>query len=413
MLNAEQQELLTRIGPGTRMGALLRRYWMPLLPSVELGPGDVRGVRLLGENLTVFRTQDGTPGLLSERCPHRGCSLTLGCVDGSGLRCAYHGWMFAGDGRCLDLPAEPSDSLLYKRVQASAYPVVEMGGLIFAYLGPQPAPLLPRFDLFVWDDVLRDIGVAELPCNWLQIMENSVDPYHVEWLHGWYFNQVASRRGLPRAAAYHKKHIKVGFDLFDFGIIKRRVVAGRTEEDDDWRIGHPLVFPIMVRVGSSGQHVFQIRVPIDDLNTRHFWYTCWRPPGASKAPMQQAVPSYRVPWQDERGDFIVDTIPGQDIMTWVSQGGIADRTTEQLASSDIGITLLRKLLLHQLDAVERGEDPIGVLRNPEQNGIIELPQERDRFGGGEAFLNDLLNVGHARYSPILDEIRALFGCAAP
>ena len=412
MLDRDTQELLTRIGPGTRMGSLLRRYWMPLLPSVDLPPDNTRGVRLLGENLTAFRTRDGTLGLLAERCTHRGCALTVGCVDGQGLRCAYHGWRFATDGRCLDLPAEPKDSPLYRRVQATAYPVAEMGGLIFAYLGPSPAPLLPRFDLFVWDHVLRDIGIAELPCNWLQIMENSVDPHHVEWLHGWYFKQVASQQGLPAAPAYHKKHIKVGFDLFEYGIIKRRIVTGQTEADDDWRIGHPLIFPIMVRVGSNGQHVFQIRVPIDDRHTRHFWYTCWRPLAGIKVPIQESVPSYSVPWQNEGGGFMVDTIPGQDIMTWVSQGAIADRTTEQLASSDIGVTLFRKLLLSQLGVVERNEDPIGVLRDPEQNHLIALPQEGDRFGGGKAFFDDLLSVGHSRYSPIRDKVRALFGDSA-
>lgn len=412
MLRPDQQELLTRIGPGSRMGGLLRRYWIPLLPSIDLPSGGVRGVRLLGEDLVAFRTGDGTLGLLAERCPHRGCSLTVGRVDGAGLRCAYHGWRFATDGRCLELPAEPADSVLYKRVKPTSYLVDEIGGLIFAYLGPQPAPLLPRFDLFVWKDVLRDIGIAELPCNWLQIMENSVDPYHVEWLHGWLFRQVASERGIPSAPAYHKKHIKVGFDPFEYGIIKRRVVTGRSEEDDDWRIGHPLIFPIMVRVGSSGQYVFQIRVPIDDERTRHFWYTCWRPPGGIEVPPQPSVPSYQVPWKDESGHFMVETIPGQDIMTWVSQGVIADRTEEQLASTDIGITMFRKLLLHQLDVAERGEDPIGLVRNPDENRIIALPQERDRFGGGKAFLSDLLMVGHSRYSPLLDEIRTLFGCSA-
>lgn len=411
-MNQATQDLLTRIGPGTRMGALLRRYWIPLLPSIDLPAGTVRGVRLLGEDLVTFRTLDGTLGLLEERCPHRGCSLAVGCVDGKGLRCPYHGWSIAADGRCLDLPAEPSDSPLYTRLHATAYLVAELGGLIFAYLGPEPAPLLPRFDLFVWDHVLRDIGIAELPCNWLQIMENSVDPYHVEWLHGWYFSQVASQRGMRTAPAYHKRHVKIGFDMFNYGIIKRRVVAGRTEDDDDWRIGHPLIFPIMVRVGSGGQHVFQIRVPIDDEQTRHFWYTCWRPPAGVDLPLQESVPSYQVPWRDEHGAFIVDTIPGQDIMAWVTQGAIADRTKEQLASSDRGLAILRKLLLRQVDVVQRGEDPIGLVRDPEQNRIIDLPQEGDRFGGGPAFLKDLLAVGHSRYSPILDEVRALFGLPA-
>ncbi|MEN8174166.1 MAG: aromatic ring-hydroxylating dioxygenase subunit alpha [Pseudomonadota bacterium] len=407
-MNQETQDRLTRIGPGTSMGALLRRYWMPLLPSVDLQAGTARAVRILGENLAAFRTRDGQLGLLEERCPHRGCSLAQGCVEREGIRCPYHGWKFDTEGVCLELPAEPDNSPLLGRVRASAYRAAELGGLVFAYLGPEPAPLLPRFDLFVWGNVLRDIGVAELPCNWLQIMENSVDPYHVEWLHGHFFNRVAAQHGQATAPAYQKKHLKVGFDLFEYGIIKRRVVEGHTEADDDWRIGHPLIFPIMVRVGSRGQHVFQIRVPIDDEHTRHFWYTCWRPAKATEVPVQDVVPSYEVPWRDEQGAFIVDTIPGQDIMTWVTQGPIADRTREQLGGSDRGIALFRKLLLKQLEAMHKGKDPIGTVRDSEHNRIIELPQEQDRFGGGAAFLGDLLAVGHTRYSPILNEIKALF-----
>jgi 5,5'-dehydrodivanillate O-demethylase len=416
-MRQETQQLLTRIGPETRMGALLRRYWMPLLPSVELPDGAARSVRILGEDLVVFRSTDGRLGLLEERCPHRGASLAYGCVDPKGLRCPYHGWLFDADGTCLELPAEPADSPLTDRVRARAYRVAELGGLVFAYLGPEPAPLLPRFDLFVWEDSLRDIGIAELPCNWLQIMENSVDPHHVEWLHGHYSRHVSTHLGRPAPPAYRKRHLKVGFDIFDFGIIKRRVLEGQTEADDDWRVGHPLVFPLMVRIGSRGQNVFQIRVPIDDENTRHFWYTCWRAapgtPTTAEMPKQDVVPSFEVPWRDENGAFIVDTVPGQDVMAWVTQGRIADRTRERLGRSDAGIALLRKLLLQQLEAVERGDDPLGTVRDPKQNRIIELPQERDRFGGGAGFLDDLLTIGHARYSPILEQIKALFGTRDP
>jgi 5,5'-dehydrodivanillate O-demethylase len=124
------------------------------------------------------------------------------------------------------MPAEPKESKLKKRVRATAYPVEELGGLVFAYLGPAPAPLLPRYDLYIMDDVLRDIGHALLPCNWLQIMENSVDPHHVEWLHGHHLAGVRGKNGQSVPTHYRKRQVRTGFDLFEHGIIKRRILEG-------------------------------------------------------------------------------------------------------------------------------------------------------------------------------------------
>lgn len=408
MLSAKQQETLTRVGPGTPMGELLRRYWLPAAASCELGPGSARRVRLLGEDLVLYRDLRGRPGLLDERCPHRRTSLARGCVDAEGIRCPYHGWKFDAGGRCLDMPTEPPDSRLRERVRAPAYPVQELGGFVFAYLGPEPAPLLPRYDLFVWEGVLRDIGQALLPCNWLQIMENSVDPLHLEWLHGHHLAHVREREGQRGPTRYRRRHVRIGFDVFEHGIVKRRVLEGGSEEDDDWRIGHPLVFPLMLRVGSGAQHRFQIRVPVDDTHTRHYWYSCYRVPDGVEVPEQREIPLYDVPWRDQDGEFRVDFVDGQDIMVWVTQGAIADRTREILGSSDRGIALYRRLLLDQIERVRAGEDPLGVIRDPERNRVIELPQEREKYGDGAAFLAESMEMGHARYSPIKDLVRELF-----
>lgn len=407
MLSHERQETLTRVGPGTPMGELLRRYWMPIGASCELPSGSVVPRRLLGEDLVLYRDTEGRPALIQERCPHRRTSLAGGSVDAEGIRCPYHGWKFDASGACIEMPAEPPDSNLLRSVRARAYPVEELGGLLFAYLGPEPVPLLPRYDLFVWDNVLRDIGRALLPCNWLQIMENSVDPYHVEWLHGHHLAHVRGRQGKEAPTHYRRRQVKVGFDLFEHGIVKRRVLEGGSEEDDDWKIGHPLVFPIMLRVGSHRQHRFQIRVPVDDTHTMHYWYACYQPSDGVAAPVQAEVPLYEVPWRDENGEHIVDFVDGQDIMVWVTQGPIADRTQEILGSSDRGIALYRQLLFDQIKAVRAGDDPLGVIRDPERNAIIELPQEREKFGQGAAFLAESMAMGHARYSPIKDEVLAL------
>jgi 5,5'-dehydrodivanillate O-demethylase len=406
-----RQERLTRVGPGTPMGGLLRRYWHPVAVSSELAAGQARRVRLLGEDLALFRLPDGTPGLVAERCPHRGASLACGRVDTKGLRCPYHGWQFDVAGRCLEMPAEPDSPALRARAGITAYAVEELGGLVFAYLGPEPRPLLPRYDLFVAPGRLRDIGRALLPCNWLQIMENSVDPTHVEWLHGHHLAGERASRGLSDPAHYRQRHERIGFDVFRYGIIKRRVLAGRDETHDDWAVGHPLVFPCMLRVGSGIQHRFQIRVPVDDTHTLHYWYACYSSPAGQPLPPQATIPVYEVPWQDAAGNFLTDFVDGGDVMTWVSQGPIADRTRELLVGSDQGITLLRRLLDEQLEAVADGRDPLGVIRDPAENDCIRFAQEHDKLGGGRDFLRAAVEMSHVRHSPLKDQILALLASA--
>jgi 5,5'-dehydrodivanillate O-demethylase oxygenase subunit len=410
VLSRDQQETLTRVGAGTPMGELLRRYWHPVVATSEIDAGHVRAVRLLGEDLALFRTRAGILGVVAARCPHRGASLAHGVVDECSVRCPYHGWRFDSAGACLDIPSLGGDSAaLRERARIPAYRAQELGGLVFAYLGPEPAPLLPRYDLFVWPGALRDVGRALLPCNWLQIMENSVDPTHLEWLHGHHLAAVRRARGMATPSRYGRRHVEIGFDVFPHGIIKRRVLAGGSREDDDWRIGHPLVFPLMVRVGARGQHRLQIRVPVDDTHTMHLWYSCYLPPNGTPPPAQAEIPVYEVPFRDERGEFLLDFVDGGDIMTWVTQGPIADRTREMLVDSDRGIALLRRLYLEQIERVRAGEDPLGIVRSPEDNAIIELPQERDKYGTGDSFLAESVAMSHVRYSPIRDQVLELLG----
>ena len=184
MLKVTENERLTRVGPGTPMGELMRRYWHPIAAMAELDDNPVKPVTLLGESLVLYRDRQGRLGLIGDTCPHRRASMVYGVPEDEGLRCPYHGWLFSETGQCLEMPAEAPDSTFPRRVKMAGYPVQDLCGLIFAYLGPEPVPLLPRWDMFVWDHVLRDIGSTIIPCNWLQIMENSLDPVHVEWLHG-------------------------------------------------------------------------------------------------------------------------------------------------------------------------------------------------------------------------------------
>lgn len=387
MLSTEQNEILTRVGPDDPMGRLLRRYWHPIAASAELQGRSTKKVRILGEDLALYRDARGELGLLHEQCPHRHASLAYGIPEEAGLRCMYHGWLFGPDGQCLQQPNEPEQGSFAERIRTTAYPVQELGGLVFAYLGPGEPPVLPRWDLLTWgeqDRVIKQVGFAVLPCNWLQIMENSVDPIHGEWLHGRYAEYLEEKAGAEKvnSARYGREHEKIGFDVFEWGIIKRRVLKGHTEDDDDWKIGHPLMFPNFLKVGGNGRYEFQYRVPVDDTSTLHVWYQVLKVPSSIDLPHQDEVPSFTMPYRDENGMFLVETVNGQDIMAWITQGAISDRTKEHLGSTDKGVILYRKLLREQLAAMEAGEDPMGVIRKETNDNCIPLPMEEDKLGTG-------------------------------
>ena len=380
MLTAQQNEELTTFDAGTPMGELLRRYWYPVAFTRELEEFPVKQARLLGEDFAVFKTASGYYGMLPEACPHRRASLAYGVVEPDGLRCPYHGWLFGLDGSCLEQPAEREETNFKERVRMQAGKVQELGGLVWAYIGPAPAPELPRFDVFVMDGV-RDIGWADIPCNLIQIMENAVDPHHVEFLHGRYFQFLGRQKGFDAPASFAKQHQKVGFDVFDWGIIKRRVLEGATEEDDDWKVGHPLVFPYNMRVGGANIEQMQIRVPIDRYTTRFMLYSVHAPPGI-EYPTQAVVPDYTIPVFDEHGRHVTDYVEGQDIMAWCTQGRVTDRTVEHLGKSDVGVTMLRRMFKEQMKVVADGGDPLGTIRRaarPDRPAVRE-EQVRRRCG---------------------------------
>jgi 5,5'-dehydrodivanillate O-demethylase len=406
MLSKEQNEQLTRVGPGTPMGELLRRYWYPVAFQKDLDEWPIRKVRLLGEDFALWKTPDGAYGIMQERCPHRHASMVYGVVEEGGLRCGYHGWKFDCEGTCVDQPAEPDKSSFKENIRAFAGTAQALGGMVWVYIGPDPAPELPRFDVYV-DAGFTDVGHATLPCNWLQIMENSVDPHHVEWLHGNYFRFIGEQKGFVAPVGFQKKHVKVGFDPMEWGILKRRVLEGNTEDMDDWAVGHPLVFPYCMRVGGAGIEQMQIRVPIDDTHTWALFYSNHQPPGLTEFPDQIYPESYEFPWLDAAGEHIVDYIEGQDIMAWVTQGDITDRTAEHIGKSDIGVVMLRRMFREQMALVEEGEDPT-VAFTRDKHDRIPLPCEKDKFGVNHLeFALSWLGMGSSRYSPALDTIKKL------
>jgi 5,5'-dehydrodivanillate O-demethylase len=307
--------------------------------------------------------------------------LAYGIPEEDGLRCPYHGWKFSRSGQCLEQPAEPPESTFKDKIRVPAYPVQELGGLIWAYLGPDPAPLLPRYDLFVRDDVEREIGITRLPCNWLQIMENSLDPVHLEYLHSVYMNYIFKRAGKPEPTQT-KHHERIAFDVFEYGITKRRLWVGESEDTDEWTVGHPILFPNILSVGEPGFPQFQIRVPMDDTHTYHVWYRCKTSPAAASQSLHN-IPVLDYAYKEDNGRLIVETVSGQDMMVWVTQGAISDRTTERLGTTDQGIILYRNLLDENIRKVHNGEEPMAVIRDAAKNTpMVQIHRESAPFRVG-------------------------------
>jgi 5,5'-dehydrodivanillate O-demethylase len=393
----------------------MRRYWHPIAAASELeGKTWNKRVRLLGEDLVLFKDREGRLGLITEQCPHRRASLAYGIPTRDGIRCPYHGWEFSRSGECLAQPNEPEKSAFRHKVSTPAYSVEEMGGVIWTYMGPaETKPLLPRIDGFVHEGTIRMLGRCVVPCNWLQIMENSLDPIHTEWLHGHTYEFIKEQQGNGHKVAISARHEKIAFREFEHGITKHRLLAGHSEDSDDWRIGHPVVFPNILSVGNGDEasryYAFQIRVPVDDTHTMHMWYTAYMPPKGVDVPahLLDKVHVYEVPWQDENGEFIVDNIDGQDMMAWITQGAIADRTNENLGASDQGIAIYRRVLRREIKKVEQGQDPIAVVRDPARNAWIDLPNERKKHHNSDGFASWIMRT-HAAYSPIAGDLIKIF-----
>jgi 5,5'-dehydrodivanillate O-demethylase len=413
MLKPEDNERLTRVGPGTPMGTLLRRYWHPIAVTGELAANPVKPVRILGEDLTLYRDRSGSLGLIGQRCAHRLVDLRCGIPTQNGLKCPYHGWAYDATGQCTDQPAEAPESRFHQTIKLPSYPVQELGGLVWAYLGPQPAPLIPRWFPFVAENAFRHVGTTTIPCNWLQCQENSMDSVHTEYLHGQLWQYVQERKGEPdpikqaEIGRFLKPHKTTRFERFEHGFRKYRLLEGDdTATASGWLIGNPLVFPYMVLIGGPGRYELQIRVPVDDVTTWHLSYQVFLPGEWYDVPTQASVPAFDVPIED-----LPDFVLGQDILAWPLQGAIVDRSQEHLGESDKGIIMFRRLLMEQIDIVENGGEPLNVFRDPEQNECLQLPIP-DYVGprGYRTGMLTAVTTGH--HCPWLNEVDAMMTRAA-
>jgi 5,5'-dehydrodivanillate O-demethylase len=375
MLTAEESERLTAVGPGTVMGQLMRRYWHPIAATAQLEEEPVKAVTLLGEDLVLFRDGGSRLGLLAEHCLHRRTSLVYGIPEKDGIRCAYHGWTYDRTGQCIEQPTEPEGSTFASRMKTQAYRVEELGGLIFAYMGPEPAPLLPRYNVLVWNHALRETNGTVINCNWLQVIENMLDPAHVAALHGRYFSYILDKTDPEEAARFRARFMpgpmkKIGFDLFEQGITERHMNS--SESEYSWTHGSSVFFPNVALMGSpnkSGSIIYV--VPIDDTHT---WFLLHMARPSDKAPnFGGPAPFYDVAGIDENGKYMLGTANGQDNMAVATQGAVTPRDLEHLGTSDLGIIMFRDMLLQQAAVLEDGGEPMNILRDPAANRRIDLP----------------------------------------
>lgn len=368
MLTQEQNDRLTRVGPGTPMGDYLKRYWMPIAGVSEFDNRSIKPMRLFGEDLVLYRDLSGNFGLVARQCPHRRADLAHGIVEKCGLRCNYHGWAFDATGQCIEQPFEDTTSSernTKATIKISGYPVGVRGGMIWAYMGPAPAPCLPDWEPFSRPNVFTQIIISEVPCNWLQCQENSIDPVHFEWNHEYWDNRL--REG--ESAKLGPRHTKLDFSEFEYGHVYKRVRENSDENHPFWTIGRVALWPVGFFLGDH----FEFRVPIDDTNTLSVVWCLTHVPKDREPYVQKSIPTWHGPLKDEKGEWITSHVLNQDFIAWVGQGPIMDRTKERLGASDRGIVMIRRRFLADLDEVAAGRDPKGLIRNPEQNICVQLP----------------------------------------
>jgi phthalate 4,5-dioxygenase len=431
MLTREENELLTRVGPGTPMGHLLRHYWLPVVLASELAPGGrVKRVKLLGENLVAFRTRTGNVGLLGEFCSHRRASLYFGRNEEAGLRCVYHGWKYGLDGQCVDMPNEPAESNFQEKVRHPAYPCVERGGVVWTYMGPADAapPGLPELEWAMVPDNQRLVTKFYQECNYLQALEGGIDPSHISFLHGVADAGDADlRRDLDRAAAGFALAVQLEraprLEVVDadYGVLigaRREAEAGMYY----WRITQfhmpfytmpptdPKTDPLL------HSHIF---VPVDDEASVN-WCISWHPTRALSAeelaamhaglsihmttfalatsepygdirPLANQRNDYDIDWEahHSRKFFGVPGVGAQDKAITESQQPIYDRTQERLGRADMGIIRVRQCLQDAAVALRDhhtpppGVDPASFLIRPVS---VILPKEVSWVEGAQEHL---------------------------
>ena len=390
MFSREENELLTRVGPGTAMGDLMRRYWLPALLSEEIALPDsppVR-VRLLGENLIAFRDSGGRVGLLDEHCSHRGTSLFYGRNEECGLRCIYHGWKYDVGGNVLETPAEPSENDFKRKIHHTAYPCKEVAGIVFTYMGPrEKMPLFPAYEWTSLPENRMHVVKSYLECNYLQGIEGDFDSSHTTFLH---CNNLADLARLNRNGAPTLEAEETAYGM-------RAISIRRLRDEQSYVRVSPFIMPAFsivpgpatAKFEENDSRAFRFWIPIDDTST-WFYILTMRDVAFSEEEKTKARSwvdaSYRR-IRNAGNDYLQDrelqrtriysgikaVIPAeQDGCATESMGPIYDRTKEHLGYSDKTIIALRKILLRAAMGVREGREPPHIIRDASANDFSRL-----------------------------------------
>ena len=400
MLTKEQNERLTRTGPGTPAGAYLRRYWLPVGLSGWVTPrGKPRQLRIMSEDLVLFRDEFDRPGLLGLHCSHRLTSLAYGRVEDGGIRCPFHGWLYDIEGRCLQQPAEPEGSSFKEKIRHTAYPCQDLGGVIFAYMGPpEKMPLLPRYEALVREDGTRDAAGYTINCNYVQVLEGS-DATRFLYLHTEPWSKLKDK-------LFSMPPTEIPLEETDYGLWETVSQPHPARDEISTHYAHffmPAGFlrtevrrntPILRQhswyVPIDDTHTFRVRVgfaPLGADGTPHVW----------REEKEFVQPG---PENDYSRDYDnVDTISGiacyggpgeaakgflcQDNMVNETQGPIMDRSQEHVGASDQLIVVIRRLMLAGIKDVEEGRDPKHILRDPAQNVLFHIPTGDEASDGDQ------------------------------
>ena len=405
-MKAELNERITRIGPGTPAGRLMRHYWQPVALVDEFNPAldarmairPVKAVRLLGQDLVLFKDAQGQYGLLDRDCPHRGADLSFGRHEGDGLRCPFHGWKFDVSGQCLETPAEPTGSTLCQHVQQRSYPVIERSGILFAWLGDEGTtpPPLPAIDALSAPGTHTFAFKGLWRCNWLQAFEVGVDPAHASFLHRFFFDESlentygrqfrGASAGEVQGQRWPMTKVMREFDQPDIRVEAQpygmRLTALRpmTEAITHVRVTNAIFPHTFVIPLSETMTITQMHVPVDDTNT--YWYaifTSFAGPVDKAAMREQRLKHITLPdyipksgrhnqWGFNPDEQMTRTYLGMgeddinvhDQWACESMGPIQDRTREHLGTSDRAIMAHRRLLMQAIDDVEAGRLPLGM-----------------------------------------------------
>jgi 5,5'-dehydrodivanillate O-demethylase len=357
MLTEDQNKQLTQVSLGTPMGELLRRYWHPVAAVEELEERPTRPVRIFGEDLVLFKCGDDGYALIDRFCAHRLTDLAYGDVEDCTLRCPRHGWAYSDTGVCVDQPME--DELI--EIKLNSYKATAKAGMVWVYLGPEPAPLVPDWEPFQHQkDGLVQVVMSVLHCNWLQCQENTMDGIDMELFEAAFLE--AQRTGTPPPlpeAAFE-------YDEFEHGYLVRNVEGAPS-------VTKTSIWPNALFAGDARSCRLEWRVPVDDENTLvTTWFLDQPAPGAS-VELPEKIPFWFAETRDEKGEAIKTHRMNQKFAVWLNQSPIVDRTKEVLMEGDEGVVIFRNKLFNQIQLIEDGAEPKGLIYDPGQNHRLHLP----------------------------------------